>query len=139
MIIEKFSFQAQDAIERASRLAVKNEHRYITPWHLLHGMLEQEGSQAESYLKQAGASLDTLAAKVDGQLLAQPKAKLDSQQTPINREMEKVFIHAEEASSSMGDKYIGINHIMLALLELEEFLSACEEAGLLRDTLTTII
>jgi ATP-dependent Clp protease ATP-binding subunit ClpB len=139
VIIEKFTFQAQDAIERASRLAVKSEHRYITPWHLLHGMLEQEGSQAQNYLTQAGANLDTLGAKVDGQLLAQPKAKLESQQTPINREMEKVFIHAEEASVSMADKYIGINHVMLAMMELEELLSAFEEAGLDKDNLTTVL
>ena len=49
MIIEKFSLKAQDAIERASRLAVKKEHQFVTPWHLLHGMLEQEGSPAQRY------------------------------------------------------------------------------------------
>ncbi len=139
MIIEKFSMQAQDAIERASRLAVKKEHRYVTPWHLLQGMLEQEGSQAERYLTEAGVNLETLGAKLDGQLLTQPKAKLDSQQTPINREMEKVLIHAEEASSSMDDKYIGINHIMLAMLELEELLAVFTEAGAPKDKLTTAL
>jgi ATP-dependent Clp protease ATP-binding subunit ClpB len=139
VIIERFSLKAQDAIERASRLAVKKEHRVVTPWHLLHGMLEQEGSQAERYLSEAEVNSEVLGAKLDGQLLTQPKAKADSQQTPINRDMEKVLIHAEEAATSMGDKYIGINHIMLAMLELEELLSVFTEAGAQKDKLTTAL
>ena len=139
MIIEKFSLKAQDAIERASRLAVKKEHRFVTPWHLLHGMLEQDGSQAKGYLSQDGVDLDALRARIDGRLLTQPRAKLDSQQTSINREMEKVFIHAEEASSSLEDKYIGINHIILAMLEMEEILSAFTEAGVEKDKLITLL
>jgi ATP-dependent Clp protease ATP-binding subunit ClpB len=139
VIIERFSLKAQDAIERASRLAVKKEHRVVTPWHLLHGMLEQEGSQAERYLSESEVNLEVLGAKLDGQLLTQPKAKADSQQTPINRDMEKVLIHAEEAATSMGDKYIGINHIMLAMLEAEELMAALEEAGTKKEVLVTIL
>jgi ATP-dependent Clp protease ATP-binding subunit ClpB len=139
VIIEKFSLKAQDAIERASRLAVKKEHQFVTPWHLLHGMLEQEGSPAERYLSEAEVNLEVLGAKADGQLLTQPKAKLDTQQTAINRDMEKVFIHAEEAATSMGDKYIGINHIMLAMLEAAELMSALEEAGIKKEVLVTIL
>jgi ATP-dependent Clp protease ATP-binding subunit ClpB len=139
VIIEKFSLKAQDAIERASRLAVKKEHQFVTPWHLLHGLLEQEGSPAQRYLSEAEVNLEVLGAKADGQLLTQPKAKVDSQQTSINREMEKVLIHAEEAATSMGDKYIGINHIMLAMLELEELMAALEEAGTKKEVLVTIL
>ena len=139
MIIEKFSLKAQDAIERASRLAVKKEHQFVTPWHLLHGMLEQEGSPAQRYLSEAEVNLEILGAKADGQLLTQPKAKVDSQQTSINREMEKVLIHAEEAGTAMGDKYIGINHIMLAMLESEELMAALEEAGTKKEALITIL
>jgi len=139
VIIEKFSLKAQDAIERASRLAVKKEHQFVTPWHLLHGMLEQEGSPAQRYLSEAEVNLEVLGAKADGQLLTQPKAKVDSQQTAINREMEKVLIHAEEAGTSMGEKYIGINHIMLAMLESEELMAALEEAGTKKEVLVTIL
>jgi ATP-dependent Clp protease ATP-binding subunit ClpB len=139
MIIEKFTLKAQNAIELASRLAVKKEHQYVTPWHLLFGMLEQEGNLAQRYLSDADIELDALGAKIDGQLLTQPKAKLDAQQTPINRDMEKVFIHAEEAATGTGDKYIGINHILLGMLESEELLSAFTEAGAPKDKLVAIL
>jgi len=88
---------------------------------------------------EAEINLEVLSAKLDGQLLTQPKAKADSQQTPINRDMEKVLINGEEAATSMGDKYIGINHIMLAMLESEEIMSALEEAGTKKEVLLTIL
>ncbi len=134
MFIDKCSSKAQDAIERASRLAVKKEHRWLTPWHLIYGLVEQDGSPARRYLEQAGCNIEALGAKVDGQLLTQPKARLDSQDGSINREIEKVFICAEEASTRLGEKYIGVNHLLLGMLELPDLLAAFSDAGIKKDS-----
>lgn len=139
MIIEKFNMKAQDAIERACRLAVKREHKWVTPWHLLFGLLEQEGSPAQHYLTQGKLKLEVLNAKVSGQLLTQPKAQLDVQQTPINRELEKVLINAEEISTGLGEKYIGINHILLGMMETEDVWTAFREAGAEKDKLKALL
>ncbi len=139
MIIEKFSVKAQDAIERASRLAVKNEHQYVTPWHLIFGMVEQENSLARRYLQDAKIDIGTFRAKIESRLLTQAKASADTQQTPINRDLEKVFIHAEEAATRIGDKYIGINHILLGMLEKEEILTAFTESGAKKEDLALLL
>lgn len=139
MIIEKFTAKVQSAIEDACRLAVKKEHRYVTPWHLLFSLLGEKGETAQNYFTQSGADLSVLGSKVDSQILSQPKAKIDTQQTPINRDLEKVFIHAEEIIGSMDEKYIGINHILLGMLESEEILSVFEEAGAKKNTLVTLL
>ncbi|MCE5334202.1 MAG: AAA family ATPase [Desulfobacteraceae bacterium] len=139
MIIEKFSSKAQDAIERACRLAVKKEHRWVTPWHLVYGLMEQEGSPAQRYLEQAGGGMEVLGAKLNSQLLTQPKAHVDSQQTPINRDLEKVFICAQEASTSLGEKYIGINHVLLGMLESQELLSLFTESGVDKDKFVSVL
>jgi ATP-dependent Clp protease ATP-binding subunit ClpB len=139
VIIEKFSSKAQDAIESGCRLAVKKEHRWVTPWHLVYGLMEKKGSPAQRYVEQAGGSIEVLGARVDGQLLTQPKAHLDSQQTPINRDLEKVFICAEEASTKLGEKYIGVNHVLLGMLESEDLASAFSEAGVPKDRFVTLL
>jgi len=139
VIIEKFTAKVQSAIEDACRLAVKKEHRYVTPWHLLFSLLGEKGETAQNYFTQSGADLSVLGSKVDSQILSQPKAKIDTQQTPINRDLEKVFIHAEEIIGSMDEKYIGINHILLGMLESEEILSVFEEAGAKKNTLVTLL
>lgn len=139
MIIEKFNTRAQDAIESACRLAVKKEHRWVTPWHLISGMMAQKDGSAKRYFEQAGGNIEVLGAKVDGQLLTQPKAHLDSQQTPINRELEKVFICAQEASANLGEKYIGINHVLLGMLESQDLLNVFSEAGVKKDQFVAIL
>ena len=139
MIIEKFTVKAQDNIENACRLAVKKDHQYVTPWHLLYSVLEDKKNPARGYLSQAEVDMDKLGARVDGQLLTQPKARADSQQTPINRNLEKVFVQAEEFATGTDDKYIGINHILLGMLETDEMLSAFVDAGTKKDKLSSIL
>jgi ATP-dependent Clp protease ATP-binding subunit ClpB len=139
MIIEKFSVKAQDVIETACRLAVKRDHEYVTPWHMLSVMLEPNAKLTQTYLSQVEINLEALGARVDGKLLTQPKAKTGSQQTPINRDLERIFILAEEASVATGGKYIGINHILLGMLKTEEILEAFSDAGTNREELEALL
>ncbi|MCU0571720.1 MAG: AAA family ATPase [Syntrophobacteraceae bacterium] len=139
MIIEKFSSKAQDVIERACRLAVKKEHRYVTPWHLLFSMLEGKNSPARHYIEGAGGKPEQLGGRVDGQLLTQPKVLADVQQTPINRELERIFVQAEELITASGEKYIGLNHLLSAMLETDELLEALTEAGVKKETLALLL
>ncbi|MDO9270199.1 MAG: AAA family ATPase [Methylobacter sp.] len=129
MIIEKFNLKAQKIIERACRLAVENDHGVVTPWHLLHSLFESTDSIGRRYLEQANIDLAKLGDAVTAQLIIQPKALKNAQQTPINRELERLFIYAEQASTRMGDKYMGINHLLLALWELDELVATLTEAG----------
>jgi ATP-dependent Clp protease ATP-binding subunit ClpB len=135
VIIEKFSSKALSAVEEACRLAVKKEHGHVTPWHLLYTLLEQKGSYAQNNLSETGADLDALKVRVNSQLLTRPKAGVDSQETPINRDLERIFIHSEEIVSTMGEKYIGINHMLLGMLENDEILSSLVESGVRKDDL----
>jgi ATP-dependent Clp protease ATP-binding subunit ClpB len=129
MIIEKFSVKAQDFIESACRLAVKRDHEYVTPWHMLSVMLKPNDELVRYYLSPTAVDLEALGARVDGKLLTMQKGKEGTSQTPINRDLEKVFILAEEASQGTNDKYIGINHIVLGMLATEEIAKAFSDAG----------
>jgi ATP-dependent Clp protease ATP-binding subunit ClpB len=139
MIIEKFSVKAQDVIESACRLAVKRDHEYVTPWHMLSVMLKPNDDLTRQYLSHTSIDLDALGARVDGKLLTQPKGKADSPQTPISRDLEKVFILAEEASNRTKEKYIGINHIMLGMLTAEDIAQAFSDAGVDRQEIETLL
>jgi ATP-dependent Clp protease ATP-binding subunit ClpB len=139
MIIDKFNFQAQDAIEFASRLAVKQEHAVVTHWHLLSSLLQQQGGGAARYLEPAGADCTLLSLKVESQLLALPKAKSSLQHTPISRELEKVLISAEEQASGPKEKTIGLGQLLYGLQEHPQVQRLLEDAGadlaLLREAL----
>jgi ATP-dependent Clp protease ATP-binding subunit ClpB len=128
MIIEKFNLKAQECIERSCRLAVEKDHGVVTPWHLLAVVLGASDI-GRSYLEQADVDLTRLGLAVDSQLIIQPKAFKNSQHTPINRELERLFISAEQVSARLGDKYMGINHLLFAVWELDDLSIALIEAG----------
>jgi ATP-dependent Clp protease ATP-binding subunit ClpB len=139
MIIEKFSVKAQEVIESACRLAVKGDHEFVTPWHMLSVMLKPNDDLTRHYLSHTPIDLETLGARVDGKLLTQAKGKADSSQTPINRDLEKVFILAEEAGNRTKEKYIGINHILLGMLSSEDIAQAFADAGSDRQELESLL
>lgn len=139
MIIENFSIVAQGAIESACRLAVKKEHQNVTPWHMLLGIIEQEKGPAHHLFKKANLDIETLKTKINYHLLTLPKAVSDAQETPMNRELEKIFITAEEAVDVSGDKYIGIPHILLGMLENQPVIDLFKEAGTGKDEFSTLL
>ena len=79
-----------------------------------------------------------LAEIINFKLQLQPKAASNAQQTPINRDLERLFICAEKSALSIGDKYIGINHLLLSFWELEELGAVLSEAGGTRDGLLKV-
>jgi len=139
MIIEKFSIKAQELIEEACRLAVKRDHRYVTTWHLFSTMLDKKGGGIGPHVAELGADMEALGARVDGQLLTQPKADANCQQTPLNRDLERVFILAEEIATKSKEKYIGIGHILAGMVETDEILTAFTDAGVNPQTIEMLL
>ncbi len=138
MIIEKFNLIAQESIESACRLAVEKDHSVVTPWHLLSTLLEVKNSIGRQYLEQTSIDLVKLTEIVNAQLGLQPRAARNAQQTPINRDLERLFIYAEKSALSIGDKYIGINHLLLSFWELEELGLVLNEVGGSKETLLNV-
>jgi len=129
MLIEKFSLPVQRATELAGRLAVKSNHRHVVPAHLFKALLDPKGAPLERSLKLAGGDLERLRGLLDERLRSVPTAPVQAVDTPINRALEAVFIRAEEAASTLGNRYIGPNHVLLGMLENEELRHDLETTG----------
>ena len=129
MLIEKFSLPVQRATELAGRLAVKSNHRHVAPAHLLKALLDPKGAPLERSLKLAGCDVERLCELLDKRLRSVPNAPAQATDTPINRALEAVFIRAEEAASTLGNRYIGPNHVLLGMLENDELQHDFENAG----------
>ena len=114
MKIEKFNLKAQEVLTNAGNLAVKNDHSYATPTHLMLGLIEN--SEVERYLALADATMEVLNNRLKKRLAGFPKEP-GGQDTSIDRETEKILILAEEAASNLGDKYISVNHLLIGMLE----------------------
>ncbi|MCH2205667.1 MAG: AAA family ATPase [Lentisphaerales bacterium] len=129
MILERFSLEAQDAIERACRLAVKKEHASVSPWHLLTGILDRKEKSLNFAFQQQNIDTQKLAVGVDSKLLGLPKAAADAKDTPVSRELEKVFIAADDYANQEDAKYISVDHLLFSLLDQKEVSECFKEAG----------
>ncbi|MCG8615503.1 MAG: AAA family ATPase [Desulfobacterales bacterium] len=135
MRIENFSMASQSVIETAVRLAVKQEHKNVTPWHLLQAMMDTESSGITRHLEQAGTDIKKLQSAMSSYFLSLPKALADAQETPMSRDLEKVFITAEDFVDATSGKHIRVDHMLLALLKLENVKEGLTGAGLSPETL----
>ncbi|MCG8635723.1 MAG: AAA family ATPase [Desulfobacterales bacterium] len=135
MKIENFSMASQSVIETAVRLAVKHEHKNVTPWHLLQAMLDTESTQVSEHLEQASADIKKIQSAMSSYFLSLPKALAGTQETPMSRDLEKAFIMAEEFVDADSGKHIRIDHMLLALLKLENVREGLSNAGLVPETL----
>ena len=139
MLIEKLSIGVQSATEAAGRLAVRHRHAYVTPRHLLLAMLGQDDSFAARYLELGKIDRAKLMAALEAGLRKVPAASSDAQHTPISRDLEAVFVIAEESLHELGNRYIGANHILLGMLQDAQVGADLEAAGMQRDAFQTAL
>ena len=60
MLIERFGSAARDWIEAGCRLAVKHNHRHVTPFHLLAHVVDGKVESCTNWLTTAGVDLSKL-------------------------------------------------------------------------------
>jgi ATP-dependent Clp protease ATP-binding subunit ClpB len=125
MIIEKFSPASQTLIEKACRIAVKKNHSFVTPWHLLQAFQTDH----PKFFDLAGIKTDTLVLKLEIRMAELPKALRDAQQTPISRDLEALLIRAEDLAADNQNKKISLKNLLEGLSEREEIKEGLIQAG----------
>ena len=125
MIIEKFSPASQTLIEKACRIAVKKNHSFVTPWHLLQAFQTDH----PKFFDLAGIKTDTLVLKLEIRMAELPKALRDAQQTPISRDLEALLIRAEDLAADNQNKKISLKNLLEGLSERDEIKESLIQAG----------
>ena len=139
MIIEKFTMGAQGLIENACRLAVKMDHKFVTVWHLVSSFLSSEKEIQAPIISRLKMDISRFRASIDGHMLTLPKAEAHTQETPINRALERVFVDAEEIATRLQSKKIGVHHIIVATTGIKEIMQSFEDAGVVSETIDSLL
>ncbi len=116
-----FTHKAQEAIVAAQDLAREKGQQQIDALHLLLALLSQEESVVLNLLQRLGADIEGLKRKAKNALEKIPV--LSSPQTfgqfYLTQDMAKILERARQESIKMGDEYISVEHLFLALLDAE--------------------
>jgi len=117
----QFTHKAQEAIMAAQDVARENNQQQIDALHLLLVLLNQEGSVVLNLLQRIGADIEGLKRKATASLEKMPviSAPQAFGQFYLTQDMAKILERARQESVNMGDEFISVEHLFLALLDTQ--------------------
>jgi len=118
---QNFTHKAQEAIISAQDLAQENGQQQIDALHLLCSLLYQQESVILNLLQRMGADIEDLQKKAKAGLTQIPTIATPQAfgQFYLTQDMAKVLDRARQESGKMGDQFISVEHLFLALLSVE--------------------
>ncbi len=114
MNINKFTQKSMEAVQNCEKLAYEYGNQQIEQEHLLYSLLTLEDSLILKLVTRMGITGEMLVSETEQKLAALPK--VSGGQVYISNDLNKVLIHAEDESRSMGDEYVSVEHIFLAMV-----------------------
>lgn len=138
MTLDKFTIKAQEAIQAAVGLASRNGQQVIEPLHLLAGVMEK-GKDVVNYLFQkSGISLQIVENAVKSEIAHLPK--VSGGEPYFSNDANKVIQTTMDESQKMGDEFVSIEPLLLALLSVNSTASRIlKDAGCTEQVLKTAI
>ena len=115
MNINKFTQKSVETVQNCEKLAYEYGNQQIEQEHMLYSLLTIEDSlilklitkmniQKEQFLNETAQAIEKLPKVRGGQLY-------------ISNELNKVLISAEDEAKAMGDEYVSVEHLFLAMLK----------------------
>ncbi len=115
---QKFTTKTQQALAEAQQLAIKKNHQYLEPLHLLYALLSQPEGLVTSILQKIGIDNLAMKEKVREEIDKLPTVMDASGDVYASRELNQVLIQAEKFMEEFGDQYISTEHVLLGILSV---------------------
>ncbi len=118
---QNFTHKAQEAIMTAQSIASEKNQQQVDALHLLSSLLLQEGNVVLNLLLRIGVDIENLKSKVKNTLDRIPVIVTPQTfgQFYLTQDMAKVLEKARQEAMKMGDEFISVEHLFLALLSTE--------------------
>ncbi len=115
MNISKFTQKSMQAVQSCEKLAYEYGNQEIEQEHLLYSLLTIEDSLILKLIKKMEIHKEHFVNRVE-QALRQ-RTKVQGGQIYIGQHLNKVLISAEDEAKQLGDEYVSVEHLFLALLK----------------------
>ena len=113
MNFNNFTIKAQEAVQQAVQLVSKNNQQAIEPEHLLKAVILTGESVTNFLFQKLGVNISNLNQVLDHQIESLPK--VSGGEPYLSNDANKVLQKAIDYSSKMGDQYVSLEPIILAL------------------------
>ena len=133
MNIQKFTQKSIEAINTLEKLAYEYGNQEIEQEHLLVALLTQEDGLIGKLIEKMDMNREHFTENAMRHLNA--RTKVSGGQIYMGKDLNNVLIHAEDEAKQMGDQYVSVEHLFLALLKYpnKAMKALIQEYGLSRD------
>ena len=115
MNISKFTQKSLEAVQNTEKLAYEYGNQQIDQEHLLYSLLTVEDSLIFKLITKMGISGDQFRDEVQQAIGKLPK--VSGGQVYFPNDANKVLVNAEDEAKAMGDEYVSVEHLFLAMLK----------------------
>jgi len=120
MNIDQWTIKAQEALQAAQAIARDQSHQALAPLHLLGGMLRDSEGIAAEILGKLGKNADDVRRLVDVEIAKIPRVTGSVGSTYLSPETSQLFERALKEMSDLGDEFLSVEHLLLALTSGDE-------------------
>ena len=117
MTLDKFTIKAQEAVQQAVSLAQQNGQQAIEPIHLLKGIMEKAKDVTSFLFQKLGVNAAQMELLASHEIQHLPHVQGGSQPY-LSNDSNQVLVRATELSQKMGDEFVSVEPLLLALLSV---------------------
>lgn len=114
MNISKFTQKSVQAVQDLEKVAYQFGNQEIEEEHLLYALLEQEDSLILKLIEKMEIDKDYFRNSLNQVLDA--RVKVSGGELRFGQYLNKALVSAEDEAKAMGDEYVSVEHLFLALL-----------------------
>ncbi|MDO5382949.1 MAG: ATP-dependent chaperone ClpB [Eubacteriales bacterium] len=115
MNINKFTQKSIEAVNQCEKIAYDYGNQEIDQEHFLYSLMTIEDSLIASLIEKMNINKDTFMDNLE-QMLSRKNKVSGNVQLYVSNDLNKVLINAEDEAKRMGDSYVSVEHLMLAMI-----------------------
>ncbi|MDD3222473.1 MAG: ATP-dependent chaperone ClpB [Clostridia bacterium] len=115
MDFNKYTQKSLEAVQSCQSLAIEYGNQEIGQVHLLYALLNKEDSLITKLLDKM--DMNTAGFVFQTEKLLEDCVKVQGGQQYMSQDLSRTFTQAEKEAKQMGDEYISVEHLFLALME----------------------
>ena len=129
MNFNNFTIKSQEAVQKAVQITSAHNQQSIEPVHLLKGVLDVGETVVNYIFQKLGVNTGVLNNAINREIEMLPK--VSGGEPYLSRESNDVLQKAVDYSSKMGDQFVALESILMALLQVKSSASTfMKDAGI---------
>ena len=122
MNADKMTLRVQQSLNDAYEIAVKYNNQQLDIIHLFSALINQEDELIPNIFEKMGVDIKSLERETNLKIDSLPKVLGEAAKSTgvtATRRINEVLIKAEQLSKEFGDSYVSVEHVMLAIMDID--------------------